>query len=113
VGPAVPGVAGNVYYFNSSSTWTPTDADASNTSKGLLAIMTNSTGFNLGMMVRGYFRNSAWSFTPGDILYLSTTAGSITNVQPSGSGDIVRVVGFAIAADTIYFNPSNEWIELV
>jgi hypothetical protein len=75
--------------------------------------MTNSTGFNLGMMVRGYFRNSAWSFTPGDILYLSTTAGSITNVQPSGSGDIVRVVGFAIAADTIYFNPSNEWIELV
>jgi hypothetical protein len=36
----------------------------------------------------------------------------MTQTQPSGTGDIVRVVGYAISADLIYFNPSQDWIEL-
>ena len=65
------------------------------------------------MLLRGYVYNSAWNWTSiGGELYLSTTAGAMTQTQPSGCGDIVRVVGYAISADLIYFNPSQDWIEL-
>ena len=65
------------------------------------------------MVVRGFFKNTAWSLTIGAPVYLSTTQNTITSTQPTGSGNIVRVVGYAIAADEIYFNPSQDWIELV
>jgi hypothetical protein len=82
-------------------------------SKNLLAIAI-ANAFAKGMLLRGYVYNSAWNWTSiGGELYLSsTTAGEMTQTQPSGSGDIVRVVGYAISADLIYFNPSQDWIEL-
>ena len=75
--------------------------------------MTNGAGFNRGMLVRGYFKNTAWSFTIGRPVYLSTTNNTLTSTAPSASGNVVRIVGHAIAADEIYFNPSQDWIELV
>ena len=105
--------AGNVYYYNSVSSWSLTDADAAGSSKGLLAIATNGAGFDRGMLIRGFYKNTSWSFTVGATLYLSTTGGAITQTAPSGTGDIVRVVGYALAADEIFFDPSQDWIELV
>jgi hypothetical protein len=102
----------SVYYWRNTSSWDLTDADAAGTSKGLLGIATGSE-FNRGMLLRGYIYNSSWNWTVGATLYLSTTAGAITETQPTGSADIVRVVGYAISADLIYFNPSQEWIELI
>ena len=106
-------VAGNVYYLSSSSTWLATDADAASSSRNLIAIATTGAGFNRGMLIRGYFKNTSWSFTIGAPVYLSTTAGGLSSTQPTATADIVRVVGYAIAADEIYFNPSQDWIELV
>ena len=80
---------------------------------GLLGIATTGAGFDRGMLIRGYYLNTSWSFTPGSVLYLSVTGGSITQTQPSGGNNIVRIVGFAISATEIYFNPSNDWIQLV
>jgi hypothetical protein len=102
----------SVYYWRNTSSWDLTDADAAGTSKGLLGMATGSE-FNRGMLLRGYIYNSSWNWTVGATLYLSTTAGAITETQPTGSADIVRVVGYAISADLIYFNPSQEWIELI
>jgi len=104
---------GNVYYFDSTSVWLITDANTSATSKGLIAIATSVTAFNVGMLISGYFKNTSWAFTVGDPVYLSVTSGGISTTQPTGSGDIVRVVGYAIATDEVYFNPSHDWIELV
>jgi hypothetical protein len=102
----------SVYQWRSGSVWTLTDADGASTSTNLLA-MAIDTQFLRGMLLRGYVYNSAWNWTSiGGELYLSTTAGDITQTQPTGSGDIVRVVGYAINADLIYFNPSQDWIEL-
>lgn len=106
------GTVGSVYYFNGSSDWTLTDADAAATSKGLLGIVTNGAAFNRGMLIRGFFKNTSWSFTVGSTLYLSTSLGGITQTAPSGTGDIVRVVGYAVAADEVFFNPSQDWIEI-
>jgi hypothetical protein len=68
-----------------------------------------------GLVVRGYVRNTAFTSTDASILYLSAAVtGDLTSTQPSGTGDIVRVVGYQISAtnDIIYFNPSQDWIEL-
>jgi hypothetical protein len=76
--------------------------------------MATDVNFNRGMLLRGYIYNSGWNWTVGATLYLSSVgaAGLITETQPSGTADIVRVVGYAISADLIYFNPSQDWIEL-
>jgi len=102
------------YYWSSAGggSWVATDADTAADSRGLIAMALN-TQFNLGMLLRGYVYFSSWNWTVGAVLYLSTTPGTITETQPTGTGDIVRVVGYAITARLIYFNPSQEWIELV
>lgn len=43
--------------------------------------------------------------TPGAEYYLSTTAGNVTNTPPSGSGQIVQRVGFAVSASALQFFP--------
>jgi hypothetical protein len=101
----------SVYYWTSSSTWAFTNANSSTTSSGFLG-MAVGTAFNNGMLLRGYIYNSSWNWTAGSILYLNVSSGTISSAQPAGSGNIVRVIGYAINADLIYFNPSQDWIEL-
>ena len=104
--------AGNLYYLRSDGSWALADADSETSSSGFLAIALGSTATTSGMLVKGYVRSTAYTASTGAILYVSTTAGAMTQTQPSGSGDIVRVVGYAISADLIYFNPSQDWIEI-
>lgn len=40
------------------------------------------------------------------------TPGALTTVLPTGSGQIVRVVGYAIGSQQLYFNPSPDFIVL-
>lgn len=57
--------------------------------------------------------SSGWSWTVGSPLYVdASTAGAMTQTAPSGTGKIVQIVGWAMSATVIYFNPSNTWIEL-
>jgi len=110
-GAGSPVTAGRCYYWSSTG-WKPTDADQAADSKGLLAIATSSINFNRGMLIRGFYKETGWSWTQGATLYLSTTAGTLTQTQPPGTGDIVRVVGYALSTDEIFFDPSKDWIEL-
>jgi hypothetical protein len=66
------------------------------------------------MLVRGYIKNSGFSATTGDIVYVSTTAGDVTTTAPSGSGDIIRIIGYSVDGTNkiIYFNPDNSWVEV-
>ena len=72
----------------------------------------------VGMLIRGFARfTSVFGLTGATIgspLYLATTAGGITTGAPSGTGDVVRVVGHIIddATEVIYFNPDGAWVEI-
>jgi hypothetical protein len=106
--------AGRVYYLNSTLVWTATDANAAASATGMLAIAIG-TAVSDGMLVRGYMRSTNYTFTNGQILYLSAAStGLMTATAPSGSLDIVRIVGYLIdeTNDIIYFNPSNDWVEI-
>ena len=90
-----------------------TDADAAATMPGIAlateSINENSSGI---FLLVGFFRDDSWDWTPGGMLYASATPGALTQTAPSGSGDVVQIVGVAITADVIYFTPFNGFIEL-
>jgi len=106
---------GALHYLNSSGGWTLADADATGTAGGVLLALALGTDPDVdGMLLRGMFTLDHDPGTIGEELYVSTTAGEITSTAPSGTGDIVRVVGYCLdsANGQIWFNPSNDFIEL-
>jgi hypothetical protein len=52
------------------------------------------------------------SFTIAGRLYAPEAEGPPTQTKPSTDGDLVQVIGWAITADKIYFNPSPDYIEV-
>ena len=65
------------------------------------------------VLLQGFARDDTWNWTPGDIIYMSTTDGALTATAPSGTGDQVQVVGIATHADRIYFNPSYVLVQIL
>ena len=109
---------GDLVYLNTTDQrWELADADAEATSGDVdLAIVLagGDDGDTRLLLIDGYIREDDWNFTSyGQALFISTTAGDMTQTTVSGSGDIVRVVGKAgTTADQILFNPSQTWIEI-
>ena len=95
--------------------WDPTDADATASAGAVMVGMAAaaSTDTNpLTVITRGVVRNDGWAWaTVGVPLYLDTTTpGAMTLTAPSGTDDVVRIVGYVLSDDCIYFNPSNDYI---
>lgn len=103
----------DLVYLGSASKWLKADATTSATSAGTLAISLQSktdTQLMKVAMPGTYVRNDTWNWTPGQMLYVSTTAGAITATQPSATDQVIRVIGWAVTADVIYFEPSEDWV---
>jgi len=106
--------AGRVYYLNSTGGWsngTPTTAAAQDS---LLTIATGGLSTR-GMLLRGFVcvavGNQSGSLTVGAPVFMSSNS-SVTDVAPTGNNVYQRILGHAVAAKVIYFNPSQENIEL-
>ncbi len=106
---------GKLYYVNSSQQWELADANAVATASGMLgiAVVDDLPLF----LVRGFARHGSWvSLGTGNPLYISAgaTAGEIVSTAPTGSADVVRIIGYSTDSSSreIFFNPSNDWIEL-
>jgi hypothetical protein len=97
---------GNLMYFN-GTTWEQADADAESTGSKMLGINLGSSN----VLIFGLWATSG--LTAGDIYYVSASAGEMTNVMPEGSGDIVRIIGYALSTTQFFFNPGTTYIELV
>lgn len=98
---------GNLYYLSSTG-WQPANASAVSTAAGHLGIAVSSTE----VMIRGHIRDTLFAgFTLGDELYMKDSAGAITNVAPTTTGYVFRVLGYVVnaGARVIYFNPSNDY----
>ena len=108
-------VKGKLYNYRGGD-WIAVDADAVVSSQGLLAIaIGNGAAATVGMLTRGmYTLGYNPAFTDGDILYVGTTSGQMYYEPPSGSQDVVRIVGTALSSTTgqIFFHPDNTFIEI-
>ena len=63
------------------------------------------------VLVEGEICDTTWSWSRGDI-YISTTSGVLTQTKPSATGEQVQIVGYALSADTMLFNPQYALIEI-
>ena len=104
-------VAGKVYTFY-SGTWTLVDADGEDTTRGLLGMALGGNSSTNGMLVYGVGYVAVDPGAAGKPLYISTTAGDLTETQPSDASDFVRVVGYCLADQKIFFSPSQDYIDL-
>jgi hypothetical protein len=103
----------NVVYLHSDGEWHNIDASATATSKGMLAISLESKGDGEAMNVAlsgSFIRHDTWAWTVGGDLYLSETAGEITQTAPTTTDSATRIIGHATHADRIYFNPDNIYV---
>ena len=72
------------------------------------AISDTATGT---VLLQGFIRDDTWAWTTGGVLYLSETAGDLTQTAPTTDGAFVQVVGIALSPDVAYINPSMDIIE--
>jgi hypothetical protein len=61
---------------------------------------------------KGQICATAWDWTPGKDIYVGTTVGTLTQTAPAASGNEVQIVGYALSADTIFFNPEYGMVEI-
>ena len=102
---------GTVYYWNGTE-WADANAGAVATADGLMGIST-ATDVAPDVLVSGIIQLASVPGAVGDPLYLDTTNGLLTATAPTGSGQIVRVMGYKLDANRVYFNPSQDWFEIV
>jgi hypothetical protein len=105
----------DLVYLGSGGKWLEADADATSTSINLLgmALEAKTDGQAMNVALAGSFvRDDTFNWTPGVPLYISGTLGAITATKPTGTGDVVRTVGYAVTADVIFFNPSSDYVTL-
>ena len=103
--------AGYVYYLGSSA-WASSDADALSSSVGFMAVATSASSAT-GMVIRGivYLATDPGG-SVGDVVYLSTATGRLSTTPVSATGDVSRVMGYKIGTNLVFFNPSQDWIEI-
>lgn len=103
-----------VYLDSTSGRWEFADADAVATSGGVLLALSaeaKTDGQAMNVVLRGIVRNDGWTWSgAGKPLYVSTTAGGMTETAPSGAADVIRIVGYTLSDDAIYFNPDNAYV---
>jgi hypothetical protein len=104
-------VFGDLCYFNLDGYVYKADANGIGKYPAVvMALGTVGAGVPCFFLMQGIVRNDAWSWTVGDLLYLSATPGEITDTPPGDPGDVVQVVGIAFPnSDTVYFNPQLVW----
>lgn len=125
-GTTVTGTAGATLAFGdvvvldvTDSRWELADANsaaaADGDSRALLGICVlaaASDGSATTILLHGIVRaDTAFpTLTVGAPVYVSETAGDIVVTQPTTADVVIRVLGHALTADEIFFNPDNTWI---
>ena len=103
-------VFGNVLAQAADFNYDRADADAATSSVGLVLALSSGSG-SKEVLIEGMACNTSWTWSAG-LLYLSTTTGAMTQTAPSGTGDQVVAVGWALSATCIYFKPSLVLVEV-
>ena len=103
-----------IYLAVADSRWELADADAAATAGGVLmgmcVLAATADGDATKILLQGQIRaDTAFpALTIGAAVYAGETAGDIQVAIPTGADNVIRVVGFALTADEIYFNPSQD-----
>lgn len=108
-------VFGDLVYFKSDGKVWKANASVAGTYPALAMagedVLADANG---SFLLSGVARNDAWTWVVGGKLYLSTTAGTMSQTAPTTTDHAVQVLGVAHANGvSIYFNPSIDYITLL
>lgn len=104
-----------VYLDPTDSRWEAVDANsasgADGDARGMLGMVVSAgtDGNACKILLNGIIRADAKfpTFTINNPIYASETAGAVTQTQPTTTDVVIRIVGSALTADEMYFNP--DW----
>lgn len=104
---------GDLVYLDSSATWQKADADASATTYASLlgiALSVTASASPATVLLRGfvYAATPFPTFTIGAPVFMSATAGAVTQTAPTTTDSATRVLGYAVHADKFWFCPDNS-----
>lgn len=110
---------GDLLYLKASNGfWAKADATATGTAGAVelaLCLRTGLAGSQIRILRYGKV-NAAAKFptmTASAPIFVSATAGLVTGTAPSTTDYVIRIVGHAINADELMFNPSNDYMTAV
>jgi hypothetical protein len=116
---------GRLYFLKSDGVWTEADANDAAKTKSMIAVALGTSARTDGMLMRGFVKipsTEVLNASPSGGIYglpvyvSATTTGHLDLTAPSGTGDIVRVVGYCIDDDNgdilLLFRPDNTWVEI-
>ena len=103
-----------LHQLRGASNWVPADANYTTMQGNLLGIAMGG-GPDEGVLLKGYYNitlaDDVTTWANGGPVYISTTAGKITEVAPTCITCCVRVVGYMTDTNNvIYFNPSTDFL---
>lgn len=111
---------GDLCYLDpTDSRWELADANAAQGADGdargvlgICVLAAAADGDPTTMLLYGTVRaDTAFpTMTVNNQMYVSETAGDITGTQPTTTDVVIRVVGVALSADELLFNPSPDYI---
>lgn len=108
-----------IYLAAADSRWELVDADSVTTCgavlTGMCVLAAAADGNATKVLLKGNIRADAAfpTFTIGANVYAGLTAGDVVTTAPSATDDVVHVVGKALTADSMYFDPSEDYITIV
>lgn len=108
---------GDVGYIASTGKMALIDADAIANMNGLFMCVdaTISADAVGNFMSIGFARDDTWNWTVGQPIYgtvTGTTGNTLSQTPPSGTDDVVQILGIATHADRMYFYPQLVQLEL-
>ena len=112
---------GDVLYMKADGKYWKSDADAAATMPAKILVLDATIAADATGLVlhEGYYRNDDlynWTLGNGEanLLFADVNPGLIVQLagQPAGAGDQVQVVGWVVDANTIYWRPSLELVEI-
>ena len=104
-------VFGSALYCAADFHYERADADSDTTMPVIYLALQAGSGVKR-VLIEGQICNTTWNWSAG-LVYASTTTGGLTQTAPTGSGDQIQIVGHAISADTMFFNPDFGLVENV
>ena len=104
---------GDVVFVSASGELAKANASSSATSFVFGMVVVSALLGNTPTILRsGYVRNDDWNFTIGGALYLSASAGSISQTKPAEEGQWINALGISYDTGRIQFNPGNVLSEV-
>lgn len=105
---------GDLVYLDSNSKWQKTDANTLALYNGLLGIALEVKAADAALLVAlpwsFVYATGFPTFTVGSPVYMSETPWVVTQTAPTTTDSATRVIGHAIHADKLWFNPDNVYI---